>query len=391
MTALKIVAHGQEGVARRPKSPADHPDSPLAQAFRQPMMLGLFLDLQDTRRSHHPTSTTWRFDYNAEVVRRADELGFELAFSRTQWLPKGGYDGESSLDSFIALGAMAPLTKRIILISTLHVLYGPLHPLHIAKFGATFDHIAHGRWGINIVTGHRAIEHQMFGWPQIEHDRRYELAGELIEVVERLWAEDENFSYQGISPWKLDNAFITPKPVFGRPVWVTATGSEAGINFAAQHSDIIFVTSPGGSHIEAAVESLPAHIARIRAAAAAAGRQVRILINPTIVTGETEAEAQAYARAIIDNKFAPHEGGQRDYASDAHAWRARKDGTARPGPGIGGNVEIVGGPEQVVDWLVKLKQAGVDGVQIGFYDFRKDLELFADRILPLMKQAGLRL
>ena len=102
----------------KPRSPADFPDSPLAQAMRQPMMLGLFLDLQDIARSSLETSTTWQFDYNAEVVRRADELGFELAFSRTQWLPKGGYDGEASLDSFIALGAMAPVTKRIILIST---------------------------------------------------------------------------------------------------------------------------------------------------------------------------------------------------------------------------------------------------------------------------------
>ncbi len=391
MTALQLARAADIPSSRKPLSPADIPGSPLAEAFKQPMMIGLFLDLQDTKRSDLATSTTWDFDYNAAIVRRADALGFELAFSRTQWLPKGGYDGEASLDSFIALGAMAPLTKRIILISTLHVLYGPLHPLHIAKFGATFDHIAKGRWGINIVTGHRAIEHQMFGWQQIEHDRRYALASELVDVVDRLWVEDENYSYDGISPWKLDNAYITPKPVYGRPIWVNATGSEAGIAFAARHSDIVFVTSPGGSHIDAAIESLPAHVAKIRAAAAAAGRQVRVVINPTIVSGRNDAEAQAYAAAIIAGQRGSAQIGRQDYASDAHAWRARKDGTARAGPGVGGNVEIVGGPRQVVDWLVKLKQAGVDGIQIGFYDFDKDLDLFADRILPLMKQAGLRL
>lgn len=56
-------------------------------------MLGLFLNLQDINFSSLPTSNSWTFDYNAELVKRAEELGFEIAFSRTQWLPKGGYDG----------------------------------------------------------------------------------------------------------------------------------------------------------------------------------------------------------------------------------------------------------------------------------------------------------
>jgi alkanesulfonate monooxygenase SsuD/methylene tetrahydromethanopterin reductase-like flavin-dependent oxidoreductase (luciferase family) len=86
------------------------------------------------------------------LVQKAEELGFELAFSRSQWLPEGGYDGEASIDAFVALGAMAAATKNIMLISTLHVLYGPLHPLHIAKWGATLDNISKGRWRINMVT-----------------------------------------------------------------------------------------------------------------------------------------------------------------------------------------------------------------------------------------------
>ena len=37
-----------------------------------------------------------------------------------------------------------------------------------------------------------------------------------------------------------------------------------------------------------------------------------------------------------------------------------------------------------------LRQAGIDGLQLSFFDFKPDLEFFGDRILPLMKQAGLR-
>jgi len=369
-------------------SPADIPGSPLANALKQPLMLGVFLNLQDIRLSTLPTSSTWTFDYNAEVVRKADELGFELAFSRTQWLPKGGYDGEASLDAFVALGAMAAITKNILLISTIHVLYGPIHPLHLAKYGATLDHISKGRWGINIVTGHRAVEHEMFGWDRIEHDTRYELASELFDVVQRLWTDTENFSFEGKSPWKVHNGYITPKPQFGRPVLVNATGSEAGIAFAAKYSDIVFITSPGGAHIDSALETLPAHIGNIKAQAARVGRTVRTVINPVIVSRDTERETNEYANAISRNAIKGAFGG---YDSDAHAWRGRGDASHKQGLGLGGNIEIIGTPEQVVDQLVVLKKTGIDGVQLGFYDFLPELGYFGERILPLLKQAGLRL
>ncbi len=377
--------------ATRFPSPADFPASPLAQAFRQPLMLGLFLNLQDITRTTLPTSNTWTFDYNAEIVRQGEALGFELAFSRTQWLPKGGYDGEASLDAFVALGAMAAITKTILLISTIHVLYGPLHPLHIAKYGATLDHIAKGRWGINIVTGHRAVEHEMFGWSRIEHDDRYALAGELFDVVQTLWTSDENCSHTGRHGWTVKDGFVTPKPLFGRPVLVNATGSEAGIAFAARYSDIVFVTSPGGAGIQAALDTLPAHTAQVRAAAAAAGRTIRTLVNPVIVSRDTEGETQAYVDAIVAGRTPGGLAAGGKYDSDAHAWRGRKEGTRDAGRGLGGNIEIVGTPEQVVEQLVELKKAGIDGIQIGFFDFREDLAHFGTSILPLLKSAGLRL
>ncbi|MCJ8510450.1 LLM class flavin-dependent oxidoreductase [Rhizobium lemnae] len=376
------------------KAPSDFDESPLSRAARQPLMLGLFLNLQDINFSSLPTSNSWTFDYNAELVKRADELGFEIAFSRTQWLPKGGYDGEASLDSFIALGAMAAITRNILLISTIHVLYGPLHPLHLVKYCATLDHIAKGRWGINIVTGHRAIEHEMFGWQRIDHDKRYEMASELFEVLHHLWGEGENFSYQGkLNPWSVNNGWITPKPLFGRPNLVTATGSPAGIDFAARHSDLVFVISPGGAHIDSALETLPQHIKAVKDRARAYGCAVKTLINSIIVSRDTEAQAIAYADAIEAGKPQP---GTRafatnNYDSDEHAWRGRGDARHKQGRNLGGNIEIIGSPEQVVEQLIALKRAGIDGVQLTFYDFREDLDHFAERILPLMKEAGLRL
>ncbi|WGS54852.1 LLM class flavin-dependent oxidoreductase [Paraburkholderia sp. D15] len=377
------------------RAPTGFADSPVSLAFRQPLLLGLFLPIQagGWSASTLPRTTDWSFDYNLALVQQAEAFGFDLVFALSQWLPKGGYGGVfngEALDSFMSLAAMTARTERIILVATSHVLYGPWHPLHFAKFSATLDHISRGRWGINVVTGHRAIEHEMFGWQRIEHDRRYELAGEFLDAVQQLWAQTENFSYApALSSWKLDKAFVTPKPQYGRPLLVNATGSDAGIAFAARHSDLVFITSPAGSEIEAALGALPAHTARVKAAAAAQGRTVRTLLNPMVICRETEAEARAYHDAIVAHG---DEGSFHRFDSDAHAWRGnaeqRSSAAARS---VGGNVAMVGSPQRIADYIVRLHRAGVDGVQLSFFDFEPDLAFFGERVLPLLREAGLRL
>jgi FMNH2-dependent dimethyl sulfone monooxygenase len=127
-------------------APAQFPDSPFSRVVQQPLILGLFLPVQSGGWSASllPRTTDWSFDYNAALTRRAEELGFDLVFGLAQWTSKGGYGGiskyrEDSLDPFIAVTALSAITQRILLISTIHVLFGPWHPLHIAKFGATLD------------------------------------------------------------------------------------------------------------------------------------------------------------------------------------------------------------------------------------------------------------
>ncbi|KAK6074437.1 methanesulfonate monooxygenase [Seiridium cupressi] len=244
------------------KGPLEFPESPLGREARHSLMLGVFLNLQDIKFSTHPTTNSRTFDYNVGIIQK---------------LPKSGYDSEASLDASLALGAMAATTKRILLISTMHVLYGPLHPLHTAKYGATLDHIAKGRWGINVVIGHRAIEHEMPGWQRSEHDKRYAMAGELFDITNSLWGETEILLIKEKS---------TP---------ANAAGSPAGTEFAARYSNLIFVTSPGGAHIDSALETLSDHIKNIKAAAQAVGRDVKIIINPMIVSRDTLEELEGYA------------------------------------------------------------------------------------------------
>ncbi len=50
---------------------------------------------------------------------------------------------------------------------------------------------------------------------------------------------------------------------------------------------------------------------------------------------------------------------------------------------VGGNPHLVGTPEMVVEWFVRLRQAGVDGVQVNFFDCEPDLDTFSPRFYPL--------
>jgi FMNH2-dependent dimethyl sulfone monooxygenase len=365
----------------------------LADVLEQPLILGLFLPHQQGAWSPSaaPRGTSWTFEYNARCAVRADEAGFDLVFGLAQWLGKGGYGGEirfreQALDPFIATAGFAPLTKRVLLLATVHILYG-WHPLHLAKYGAAIDHMSGGRWGLNVVTGYKPSEFRMFGLPTVEHDLRYAMADEFTTIMRRLWAEDENLTYDG-RWWRTEQAFVAPKPVNRRVVLANAASSGAGLGYATRHSDLIFVTSPAGADPEAACAALPAHTARIRELAREAGRDVRILINPHVICRDSEAEAQARYRAIAEgadptalaNFHASLSGG------DTKSWR----GHMQAEMAVGGNLHLVGAPERIVDWFARLKRAGCDGVQVNFFDYEPDLEHFIARVLPLMRQAGLR-
>ncbi len=370
-----------------------HRKTPLERLMESPFLVGLFQPIQSGAwtPSTAPRGTSWTFPYNAALATRAEQLGFDLTFGLAQWVGKNGYGGamkyrEDSLDPLITTASLASITNRMVLISTVHVLYG-WHPMHIAKLGATLDHIAGGRWGINVVTGYRSGEFEMFGKEQIPHDDRYKMAEEFTRMMFDLWQIDNNISRDG-DYWRMQDAFVSPKPVYGKPIMVNAAASDVGIEYAVKYCDLIFITSPSGANIDDALETLPALNEKIKAKAKAHNRRVKTMINPHIISRETDGEVRSIIDAIIagvdpeavDGVMAGFSSG------DAKSWRGHK----RDQRFIGGNIQIFGTPEKVVDYCLKLKRAGCDGIQINFFDYMPDLEFFGARVLPLMHQAGLR-
>jgi FMNH2-dependent dimethyl sulfone monooxygenase len=50
----------------------------------------------------------------------------------------------------------------------------------------------------------------------------------------------------------------------------------------------------------------------------------------------------------------------------------------------------VGTPEQVVEEFGRLDEAGMEGMIMGFVDYNEEMKYFGEKVLPLMKEAGLR-
>ena len=89
---------------------------------------------------------TW--DSNVRLAQKADKLGFEAFVSAAHWKSFGG-DGHYSgdlMETFTWAGAVAAVTERIGVISTVHVTVN--HPVFVAKAEATVLQITpdlHGR------------------------------------------------------------------------------------------------------------------------------------------------------------------------------------------------------------------------------------------------------
>ncbi len=136
-------------------SPLAFPESPLSRIASQPMMIGLFLPTQTGgfSQSKLPRETRWDFDYNKTLTLTAENYGFDFVFGLQQWVQKGGLRRRDKVSrEFFSIHSSLPspigaLTKSIVTISTVHILYGNLHPLYLARFAATADHITGGRFG----------------------------------------------------------------------------------------------------------------------------------------------------------------------------------------------------------------------------------------------------
>jgi alkanesulfonate monooxygenase SsuD/methylene tetrahydromethanopterin reductase-like flavin-dependent oxidoreductase (luciferase family) len=325
------------------------------------------------------------------LAKLAEEMGFEALVPVARWRGFGGATNPQGpgFEPYTWAAGVGALTKNVGIVSTSHIWAS--HPIVAAKQSMVIDHITNGRYILNIVTGWNKPETDMFGLTMLSHEDRYACAEEWLGILKRLWTEDDEFDHEGRF-YKIQKGYLQPKPLQAPyPAIMNAGASERGRHFAVKYCDLIFSVIRTGT-----LEEVRAHVqAYHKLAREEYARTARVWTSANIVLGETEKDARdfydyyvhlkgdwAAAKNMIDVFSA--EINQRNIPLERI--KAMQEAFIQ---GWGG-VPLIGTAEQIVDGLLKLSRAGLDGVLVVFPRYEAGMRDFRDTIYPLMQQAGLR-
>jgi alkanesulfonate monooxygenase SsuD/methylene tetrahydromethanopterin reductase-like flavin-dependent oxidoreductase (luciferase family) len=162
-----------------------------------------------------------RWQETLEATKLCEEVGFDGCFIPEHHMMPDGYPPSP----WAALGAMAAITSRIDVGTTVHLL--PFeHPVHVAEHGAMVDVISQGRLKLGVGMANFPTEFELFGLNAKKQVSRFE---EAIELVQRLWA-GETLDHQGKHFNIKGN--VLPKPENAQ-LWLGAM-SEPGVKRAAR-------------------------------------------------------------------------------------------------------------------------------------------------------------
>lgn len=204
--------------------------------------------------------------------------------------------------------AMAAVTKHLGFGVTTSISFE--HPYPFARRISTLDHLTKGRVGWNIVTSYLESGSKNLGLKtQVNHDNRYDIADEYLEVLYKLWEgsweegsvlrdrESGIFAdHKKVHPIQHEGKYFTvpgihicePSPQ-RTPVLYQAGASSRGQKFASQNAECVFIAAPSKIATKKVVQG-------IRQKLVQEGREpysVKIYALLSIVTDETDAKAQA--------------------------------------------------------------------------------------------------
>jgi len=246
---------------------------------KKQMHLGLFLQ----GAGHHVSG--WRhpdaeagsenFDLLRRVAKQAEDAKFDMVF-----LADGLTSGVDAHPSMVArfepltlLSALAMVTDKIGLAATASTTYG--EPYHTARAFASIDHLSHGRAAWNIVTTSYARTANNFSKSHPEHDERYAVAEEFVDVVRGLWdswdddafpKDKENGVYADPNKvhvlnhagkyYSVQGPLNIPRSPQGHPILIQAGSSGPGQDLAARIADIVFTAQQSLAEAQAFYASL---------------------------------------------------------------------------------------------------------------------------------------
>ena len=338
-------------------------------------------------------------------------------------------------DPALLVSAMAAVTEHLGFGLTCTLSYEP--PFPFARRMSTLDHLTQGRIGWNVVTGYLDSAAKGVGRTgQATHDTRYEIAGEYMEVVYKLWEQSwedgavlndrerriytdpdkvHRIRHEG-AHFRTDGIHLSEPSPQRTPVLYQAGTSNKGRAFAAAHAECVFMAGPSRQVIKPAV-------ADIRRIAREIGRDpdsILVFSLMTVITGANDAEAEAkhqeYRRYIshdgaltlmsgwtgidfsqfkLDDELRQIRNDAIHSAVDAFTvddpgrrWTIREIAEFAAIGGIG--PVIVGGPERVCDTLQSwVEDTGIDGINLAYAVTPETFSDFVKFVVPELQRRGL--
>jgi len=225
------------------------------------------------------------------------------------------------MDPVTILACMGMATKYLGLGSTYTTTY--YEPFHVARVISTLDLMTSGRAAWNVVTSLNNSEaHNMGKDSHMEHDARYDVADEFMEIVLGHWDswDDDAIVVDKVSglfanPDKVrrlnhkgkyfnsKGPFTVPRSQQGRPVVIQAGQSGRGQVFSARWGELVFCVYPN-------IDMGRANYKAFKDLVAKAGRDPRsVAVAPAVycITGETKSMAED-KMAVIDKLAKPVDG-----------------------------------------------------------------------------------
>jgi FMN-dependent oxidoreductase (nitrilotriacetate monooxygenase family) len=243
------------------------------------------------------------------IARIAERGKFDLFFI-SDGLAMDTGDHPSFVSRFeptTLIGALSAVTRHIGLGATVSTSFG--EPFHVARAFASLDHLSGGRAAWNVVTSTHGAAARNFSKERLyEHDLRYEIATEFVDVVRGLWDtwDEGAVVADKISGTFLDASKVRPLNHKGRffsvqgalniqrcpqghPVIIQAGGSPPGQELSARSADLVFsVVNGDPAAAKAAYDGLKQRVVKHGRAPAA----VAILPGVMPIIGETEEQAK---------------------------------------------------------------------------------------------------
>ncbi len=327
------------------------------------------------------------WENNQKLARMADDAGMEFMLPLGRWKGYGGttdHNGSNFETLTWATGILAS-TQNIMAFGTVRV--SLFNPVVAAKQIVTADLVGERRFGLNIICGWNTDEFDMLGVDLALHDDRYDQGQEWIDIITQAWSNPEPFDYNGkFYSVRQTNIYLKPHGG-GRPLIVCAGNSDRGREYAARNADMMF------TNLRSDLEDVPANTSALREMATGHGRNIGVFSNVSVVCRPSKKEAEGYFHYYaVEN-------------ADHDAVENMIEGRGLKKPGVteerlielrtraaGGNgaLPIIGDPDDVVAYMKRLSESGVNALAIGLQNYLQQFPYFRDEVLPRLEKEGLR-